>query len=265
MYFRENRITIPGIIIFNHSHAVCCSLYLAIRLVVAAPATTQESLMVGTSDLRAIPWSVALGYLLPLFMISMPGLSVLNLNTKHVVAAWYQQWNVYIQVCHLLLMTSWTHTGKLDKPAHKGPETLLSNLRPVYALLFAMTVVSVWVPIFISFAIRTSRKIRKTPALNQEKLEVASLLLPPSPWSKVQCKDGPEGGKWLLQLDGIVGGLSSAVWAIALYAEAYSVIQPQEGFRSFCMRLMLYMILGGPIGVATGALWERDVLVLQQQ
>lgn len=249
---------------YNQSHAVFTSLYLAIRLIFAAPARTPGSLMVDTIQLRAIPWSFLFGMLLPMFIMAMPGFSMSRFNTKHIVVSLYQQWNLYIGLFHFLLVSWWARTGTTDRAGEKGSGHLLSNLRPVYAFAFAMALASVWIPILLSFAARALKTIRKLPTSSLESIQLASLFIPPSPWSKVKCKDAFEGGKWLLQWDGIIGGVSTAVWSIALYAEARSFIEPQEAIGSFCTRLMWYMFLGGPIGVATGVLWERDVLVLQQ-
>lgn len=258
----DNRIAIPGLFIFNQSHAVFTSLYLAIRLLVAVPATTEESLMIDAIDVHAIPWSFLLGYILPISLMALPGVSIYNVNTQHMLASFYQQWHLYISMAHILLVTLWTHTGTMSRLEDEYFKTSLSTVRPIYALAFTMAVISVWVPILASFAIRALQRIRKAHPSSHKNLQLSSIFIPPSPWSNVKCKNAFEGGKWLLQWDGIVGGLSTAVWAIALYAEARSAAEPQEALGSFYMRLMWYMVLGGPIGVATGALWERDTLVL---
>ncbi|EUC45276.1 hypothetical protein COCMIDRAFT_36953 [Bipolaris oryzae ATCC 44560] len=256
-------IAIPGLFIFNQSHAVFTSLYLAIRLLVAVPATTEESLMVDNIHLHAIPWSFLLGYLLPISLMALPGISIYNLNTQHMLTSFYQQWHLYISLVHVLLVTLWTYTGSMGRLEDENSKASLSAVRPVYALAFSMAVISVWVPILVSFVIRALHRIRKAHPSSQKNLHISSIFIPPSPWSNMKCKNAFEGGKWLLQWDGIVGGLSTAVWAIALYAEARSAVEPQEGLGSFCTRLIWYMVLGGPIGVATGALWERDTLLLQ--
>lgn len=195
--------------------------------------------------------------------MAMPGLSISKYDTKHIVASLYQQWNLYISLLHLLLMAWWAHTGTTDGPVDGYSKASLFDLKPVYALAFTMAVASLWIPILLSFAIRALQKIRKTSEFSYKSLRLTNVFLPPSPWSGMKCKDAFEGGKWLLQWDGIIGGLSTAIWAIALYAQARNVAESPETLQSFCLKLMRYMILGGPIGVATGALWERDMLVFQ--
>lgn len=260
-----NRITIPGILIYNQSHAVFTSLYLAIRLAVAAPATTRKSLVIDTGHLEAITWSFLLGNILPLFVMAMPGLCVFKFNTKHIVASLYQQWNLYISFLHFLLVTWWGHnTATIVTPVDRYSKPSWSSLRSVYDFAFTMAVASVWIPILVSIGVRTLQKIRETPTPQHRNLQLRSLFIPPSPWSGVKCKDAFEGGKWLLQWDGIIGGFSTAIWAITLYSQARNTADSPEELGSFCMKLMRYMILGGPIGVATGVLWERDMLVFQQ-
>jgi len=87
IYIYGNRIAISGIFIFNQPHAVFTSLYLAIILAVATPATTHESLTINNVDLCAILWSFLLGFLLPMLIMGLPGLFISNLNRKHIVAS----------------------------------------------------------------------------------------------------------------------------------------------------------------------------------
>ncbi|KAF2207332.1 hypothetical protein CERZMDRAFT_51358 [Cercospora zeae-maydis SCOH1-5] len=255
-------ITIPGILIFNQSNAVFTPLYLAIRLAVASRSSDTTGLEIHTEDVQAIRLSFFWGYILPLTAMAMPGLLVKRFNTKHIIASWYQQWNLFISLIHFGLVWWWrsspSDTPKQDAHAPTDIE-LLHSLRPLYQLTMLFAAGSLWVPILISISALISGSSRR------RRLGLRSIFVPPSPWSKIQCSDTFEGGKWLLQWDGIIGSIGSAVWALALFNDARVTWAPEQSLMSWWWTAMRYLALGGPIAVATGFLWERDALVFAKE
>lgn len=247
----------PGIIIFNQSHAIFTPLYLAIRLLVASSSITPESLFVRRTDLAVIPWSFGLGYVLPLTAMALPGISVRGINTKHTLASWYQQWNLYIYGCHLALV-AWNSSG--DTAVKDESTSMLTSVRPVYILTLVMAAAAFWTPILVSsFATLIPEALGRG---RSSQLRFSKVLLPPSPWRKIKCADIFQGGNWLIQWDGLIGGLGTSIWATALYIEARASISPHENLSSLLWRVLGYALLGGNMGVAAGMLWERDTLVL---
>lgn len=211
--------------------------------------------MISSTDLRAVPWSFLLGYVVPLLAMAVPSISTKRINTKHVLASWYQQWNLYIGLAHAALVWLWRYRGVPQTGLTKNEE-LLSSLRPVYLLTMAFAAISLWVPVLIS-ALAGILNGRSSKAMRMK-----SIFVPPSPWSKVKCVSIFEGGKWLLQWDGIIGSMGSAVWALALFSNTRALLAPELPLKAIVGKMVSYVVLGGPMAVATGFLWERDALVL---
>lgn len=251
----QSRITVPGILIFNQSNAVFTPLYLAIRLAFASPSFSPDALMISSTDLRAIPWSFLLGYVVPLLAMAVPSISTKRINTKHVIASWYQQWNLYISLAHTALVLLWTYR-EVPHTGFTKNEELLNSLRPVYLFTMAFAAASLWVPVIASALARIFG------TQNSQKLSIKSTFFPPSPWSKAKCVSVFEGGKWLLQWDGIIGSMGSAVWALASFTNTRALLAPELPLKAIVGKTVSYMVLGGPMAVATGFLWERDALVL---
>ncbi|KAK4617737.1 Terpene cyclase [Fulvia fulva] len=247
---------IPGILIFNQSNAVFTPLYLAARLAVASPSISAPSLLVSPLDLDLIPWSFLLAYVIPLVAMAMPCLLIKGFNTKHVIASWYQQWNVYIALIHTLLAWTWIASGYDQNSSDATMEDFLGRLRPVYTFTMVFAGASLWIPVIISaLAMFSGRR-------SQQRLDIKHIFVPPSPWSKVKCRSAFEGGKWLLQWDGIIGSSASAVWALSLFNESRAMLAPDLPLKTILEKIALYLVMGGPMAVATGFLWERDALVL---
>lgn len=254
-----DRITIPGLLIFNQSNAVFTPLYLAVRLAFAAPSHEAKSLTIGTADIQAIPLSFICAYVLPLGAMAMAGTVIRGFNTKHIIASFYQQWNLFISLAHFAFVWYSREAQKSDnlQPSQtlRGPE-LLIELQPVYKLAMLLAAASLWGPIIVSAGARILGGARR------EMLSLHSVFVPPLPWTGVQCRSIFEGGKWLLQWDGIIGSLGSAVWAIALYDDVRANLTPLQSSASFSWTIIRYFVIGGTMGVAVGMLWERDALVL---
>ena len=241
--------------IFNQSNAVFTPLYLAIRLAFASPSSTPNALMISSTDLRAIPWSFLLGYVVPLFAMAVPSISTKRVDTKHVIASWYQQWNLYISLAHTALVWLWRYRGVPQTGPMKNEE-LSSSLRPVYLFTMAFAAASLWVPVIVSAL------ARNLGTQDSQRLSIKGSFFPASPWSKAKCVSVFEGGKWLLQWDGIIGSMGSAVWALALFGNTRALLAPELPLKAIVGKMVSYVVLGGPMAVATGFLWERDALVL---
>jgi hypothetical protein len=250
------RIAIPGVLIFNKAYAIVGPLYLAVRVAVSSPVTGQDSLLVDSTNLKAIPWSLLFGSFIPSAAMYLPGFELRNGNTKHMIAGWYQQYNLYIAAFHLLFVAFL----RADGNGVSSPAETLENTVPIYHLAFLMATGSFWTPILASALASTAPSFLggKTSA----QLQLHRTLIPPSPWSTIKSSTIYEGGTWLLLWEGLVGNAAMMIWATTLYYQARETTGTLEPLTALLYRCGGYAILGGNVGVATGLLWERDVLIL---
>lgn len=215
-------------------------LYLAIRLAVS-PSVTPTGLAVHAAHLKAIPWSFALGYILPIILMALPSPRIVSPTFKHTAAGWYQQWNLYIVLIHWTLVYLWREDGQSISTI----ETLELS-RNVYVFAILCAGVAWWSAMWI--------------ALKKGGIPLAlKAFVPASPWSGKKAASIYEGAKWLIQWDGIIGTTAMTVWAASLYLDAnQSAPLPEDMWK----RMLAYGISGGPMGISIGLLFERDKLLL---
>ena len=254
---RQSRLAIPGILIFNHSHAVCTPLYLAFRLALATPSTPGD-LAIRSKDLEVLPWSFAIGYVLPLTLMALPNTPAIF---KHTIAGWYQQWHLYVSAVHFALIAIWPNSPLAD--ASTDLVEVWSVLDQTYECVLYLAAAGHWGPIAFSLLAKFQPK-----QFDPGTAKIASLrrvLVPPSPFGELRSETMADGGKWLLQWDGIVGTLGTIVWAMSLFrASTQGVLRP-EIMDPLLKKLAEYFVVAGPMGIAIGLFRERDKMVMGLQ
>lgn len=223
-----------------------------------ATPSTPEELAIRSTDLEVLPWSFAIGYILPLTLLAWPNTSAIF---KHTTAGWYQQWHLYMSAVHFGLLAIWPSSP----PANASRELVevWSVLDQTYESLLYLAAAGNWGPIALALLAKIQPK-----QFGPSTAKIASLpavLIPASPFGKVRSETMADGGKWLLQWDNIVGTLGTLVWTISLFgASTQGVLRPEMVYP-LLKRLAEYFVMAGPMGVAIGLLRERDKVVLGLQ
>ena len=249
---------IPGLIIFNHSHAVATPFYLALNLLLAASitATTPDDLSIAPQHLAAIPPSFVLGYIVPIILLALPAPRIVTLTFKHTLAGWYQQWSLFIAFFHCgyvyLIADKTQSSPRLDQSA----SAYLSSLRVVYRLAFMMASIPHWTVCVISFTAWLCPSI-----FNEKKVEClkpVNVLVPTLPFTQRKVRDMAQGFLWLIQWDYILGMLGMIVWTMVLHSNARDVYGVDDSWSYMLLRFLAYTFLGGPAALPVMILWERD-------
>lgn len=254
------RISIPGVIIFNYSHAIFTPLYLAFRLL-CTPAPSAPGLSIDPPHLNTFAGSFLLAYCAPIVALSLPGVTIGGVDTKHALAGVYQQWNLYISMCQWLLITV-TRPGGYAQTIETY-EGQLGPLRAIYWMILLMAGIAFWIPVTLALSerVRCPLGLQGTRLLRRPR----EVLMAPSPFGGRLAKDASEGGRWLIQWDTITGTVATAVWAAALYWEA---MQEAGGSKAASLwagggRVLWLVLLGGPMGLPVVLLWQRDEMMLR--
>jgi hypothetical protein len=235
--------TLPGILMFNHTPAIMLPLYLALRLILFTPPTlTTPDLIIDPTHLEILPWAFTLGYLLPFLLLLLPDIPLGRARLKQTVAAWWQQWPLYISLCHFTLQLLWP-------PSRADPvqDLHLDLQAPVYHFILAVAALSHWAPILAALGLHPGLTLR-------------SLFLPSAPDPAVRAASGYQAAKWTVQWDVWMDSPALLLWAAALFWQ-----QAQRGvvmWGAVVTRVLGLGLLAGPVGAGVGLLWERDRMVL---
>ncbi|KEF55689.1 uncharacterized protein A1O9_08439 [Exophiala aquamarina CBS 119918] len=241
-------------LIFNYSNALMTPLYLAFHLA-TVPSVDQfnaSGFLVDSKDLDAILWSYLFGYLFPLAAICLAPSG----RTRLKLGGVYQQWNLFITASHYISRWFLGFIGAQDPLTVQDYQ---HKIRLVYGVAFALAAIPHWVSnvIFWSAALWP----RLFNPNYSASLHPRETVLPPNPFSSRQSKDTAEGCTWLIQWDNIIGTAAAWVWALKLFLDAHYVIGSFVSFLSIFLKSLLYISVGGPMGLPIGLMWERDEIL----
>ncbi|KAL5320012.1 hypothetical protein ACEPPN_013071 [Leptodophora sp. 'Broadleaf-Isolate-01'] len=252
-------VSIWGIFQFNHSNALITPLWLALQLITSPSAIrpTTEDILIDPIHLLVLPASFVLGYVVPLVPVMLP-FSLISVELKQTAMGWYQQWPLWIAMCHYILATLLRLTSSSLKFADQ--KNLLTLYRSVYIFALAFAALSHLPVMVVSFTASI------WPSLFNDKyvhlLQPAHLLVPMNPFSGVKAADLIQGMFWLIQWDYFGGYLAPVVWALVLHRRADSMFRRGSPWGYYLKRASFYFLIAGPIGIAVGMVWERDEILL---
>ena len=221
-----------------------------------------EAIFIDQTQLKALPVSFVLGYIVPTIAMALPEPRIISLPQKEAFCALWQAFpfTIYlVQLITALLISSSTPSHTSLSGTQKNAN-FLRNLRYVYVFGLAcsaiihlgtwtLSICSLLFPIIFAPGVATL-------------LHPANVFGLTSLLSEVKAPSPGDGVKWVLQWDFAIGGAAMLVWAatLRLYAEP-----KQPGFLAYLGRFLSLGVASavvGPAGAALLAVWERDELVM---
>lgn len=247
-------------------------IYLIIHLLtspVSSPNAPPSAFAIPTQDLYVLPLSVTGAFIVPTVMMSLPAPS------KIPVAAHYT-WQAIWQIFPITQSVSHSLYKRLTAPLAFKPNfhaQLDDTYRALALLCFvpqtALLAVAATPAHLVPAALLSLNITGLTRELFAE-ITLARAFVPHLPWaspvvtgpvSKITAAGLPELVKMFLQWDIYLGGTAVLVWA----AFVYSVARPERSFVFGTFpKMVVYTLLGGPVGAATMLLWSRDVAARQR-
>ncbi|KAL8728133.1 MAG: hypothetical protein Q9181_005450 [Wetmoreana brouardii] len=239
--------------------AVIIPIYFTVHLLTSPTAGpgTRSQFSVDQHELSSIPYSVALGLVLPSIAVALPAPSVVGYEKKQLFMATWQAFPLWVGLFQQILpflrrqLTSNVAVGK-------GTTHIIKELRKFYLLLLTAAVVtqaSTWTMsisavLFPDLFAPDAARLLKPTAVFKPKAASPSVKMPSTAAGSLQ----------LLQHDEIVGVAALIIWSAALYINA-------SGNRSFGGWVWLIAkgvavgAIAGPQGLAVAAVWARDEIV----
>jgi hypothetical protein len=231
-------ITIPGLLMFNHTPAIYLPLYLGVRLALMTPSNiTSSDLAIDPVQLEVLPWAFAIGYVAPFIVLLLPDIRICDTSIKQSIAGWWQQWPAYVALCQLLLALIWRPASPYSVITDTWPQ-----LQSFYTIIFVMAGMSHWISVFGAFATGVT---------------MTELFLPAWPGKDKKARYGWEAAKWCVQWDVVLDTPAMILWAGVLSWQVGLVMD-----SSLWQRLIVNLLIAGPLGVPVGLLWERDAFLV---
>lgn len=218
-------------------------------------------LLSSTSDLRALPISVTLGYLLPLVMMCLKSPTFTSFETHQ---AWMSIWQVFpigVAILQVILSKLFSIVSPAKSKYRLAAERnahLLRQLRRVYLFAFivsSVTHIAAWTLSISSLLFPALFNSSIIPYLHPK-----SWILPPFPTSTKPTPNVGEGFLNFLLYDEYIGSSATLIWALVINRNMHAGTIAWEGWFSRLAKVIGVSLLAGPASAVVLLVWERDEL-----
>lgn len=222
-----------------------------------------NNLLVSASDIRALPISMTLSFVLPSIFMSLPSPTLTSFEAHQIWISVWQVFPITTAVLQFVISRLLSVISPIESKYHLAVQRnalILHHLRRVYMFLFTCSSIShiaAWT-ISISSVLFPSLFNRSVVAY----LHPRRCFLPPLPNSRDPVADLGEGTLNFLLYDEYIGSLVTVIWAAVLNHNAHVGGTTLEWWIGRLAKIVGVSLLAGSGSATVLLLWERDELVL---
>jgi len=194
-----------------------------------------------------VPFSVSIGYVVPVVLLILPSPSPVTLEAKQISTLW----NIYPIVVSAISFTL-SIIGSAIFSHGLNKKNTLSSTRLVYAFAFylaTITHVASWSISLSSLLFPSLYSSEILPDLHPAKVFLPIFSHEATPW--------PLGMHRLLQWDNFVGSSGILAWATVLLLNAFQATGGKSHI-SLLLKVPFLVATSGFVGAAAVLQWERD-------
>jgi hypothetical protein len=280
-----------GIIFQNISFTITVPIWLVLHILtspVAKPfpgSHANSVLLVSTLDLKILPISIILGYLIPTVLMVLPSPSITSpFEHQRYIALWqpFPVWCIVIQMSiRYIVSTVAGKTSNKDGPQTALGISYLNSAKGVYRFILALCMIT-HLPVLLLAILPSTVFPELSPHLQSLSTHsFSSVYLPYFPTLTHQVPSFAAGVHTFLQWDMYIGGTAMLLWGILLYRNAVeekSALDPNTSLPSYrgleggkgkgvgvwgklLVKIAIWTLLAGPSSALVVLLWERDRIV----
>lgn len=216
-------------------------------------------------NLLSIPFSIAIGYILPTILAALPAPSVISFDHKQTfVASWqvFPLWVGFLQLAISYLVSKLYPSQNFQNPLSTKKEWL-SILRVVYIFLLALAATTHLATLTICF---TSNFF---PGLFAPEFSgifsLSNVFWPTTISPSHNMSSIGAGATLMIQYDLIVGSLAVMLWTFFLFMTAFNELKTVNTAFVLIFDCVSIPALVGPMGYAVICMWGRDELVFEER
>ena len=254
-----------GVLVQNAAYAIIVPTYLVLYLLTSPLVSSRRtaSFLVERQSTVMIPISLALGYVLPAVLMSLPAPSLITSEQKQTLMALWQMFPVWVAIFQATLPSITMFINRYHtRPSKNTDASELSAMRWVYLILlvtagigqistFTLLATSKWFPTLFA---PESRGV----------FNPSNVLLPIAISPSTKMPSIGTGAFLLLQYDEIVGSTSMVIFASVLHILARQNSSSHRSVGSSIVLGLAALICTGPLGYAVACVWARDEMIIQE-
>lgn len=248
-------------------------------------------LLVPSWDLRILPFSIVLGYIVPSLLMALPSPKFVDQSLHQVYIAFWHAFPIWTVGIHAITIraSQWIVKKVWDETNRKPPKpqgtSYLNNVKHVYRFVLALCIIT-HIPVVVIALLPPWVIPESTPTLALlGKNNILDIFVPYFPRPSYRVHFLAEGVHTFLMWDLYVGAAAFLTWAVLLYRNATSekaIVDPNKSlpiygelflgnrpqdaplWRKLFPKIALWTLVSGPIGALAILLWERDAIVRQK-
>ncbi|KAK5105914.1 hypothetical protein LTS08_000028 [Lithohypha guttulata] len=240
--------TIYGLLVQTTGAALMTPAWTALHLF-ATPTVSRPSidtLSVPESSLRALPYSITLGFIAPSIAMSLPTPGLISQQNRiYAICIWqaFPLWNTVFP-------------GKSNTTSTKNQHAQqLRLLRHCY--IFALSIASTVQIATLTLSFSALLFPGLFTLITAQQLHPRNLFIPPNPFRSSKISGISQGAFWFIQFDCWTTSIAYFIWGLALrYAGKES-----RGYGGSLMDVVVRPLGLGFMGAGLSFVWERDEMV----
>ena len=262
-------VGVVGVIFQNITYSVTVPLWIFLHLLTSpvAKGGSHANTIVSVSplDLKILPFSIILGYILPAILMGLPSPSVVSTVQRQRLIALWQPFPIWCVIIQTIISTALGGRAKNHDSQARNWNSYLKAAQGVYTFVTALCVVT-HLPVLLLTILPQSVFPATSHHLQYLSAQSFSwVYVPYLPSLSHQVPSFAAGVHLFLQWDLYIGGTALLMWGILLErnttAEKVALGGKGESWARLLSRVTLRMVLAGPVGSLAMLLWERDSIV----
>jgi hypothetical protein len=255
-------------LIQTNTYVVIAPIYLTIHLLkspVAKSISTGQSnnsFIISTDQLLALPISITLGFVVPTVLLSLRSLDLTTTETFQRLVAFWQAFPVWTLIIQRLLIhyLSPTKAKQLESPT-----SYLAYASRVYQFVILMAIISNLISIVPTLTPSSIFTFFNPFLSTVVKSNFSDVFIPSSAILGKPMQTFTRGVLTFAQADFYVGDLAMLIWAVLLQNEAKAMPKNKpDSTLKLLFKVAGWTLIGGPIAATAILLWERDEILVKE-
>ena len=272
MKLKTNSLVLWGILMQSITFVVIIPLYLFIHLSTSPTVSSNDPnhFHIDLPNLLSIPFSIAIGYILPTVLAALPSPSVISFDLKQAFMAIWQMFPLSFQLLQLAIpyLLASFYPPSLSRNSLIPKRQGLGALRVVYIFMLTMAASTHLATLTLLFTSRFFPALFAIPFIGIFK--PASVFWPVTMSVSHQVSSIGSGAMLMIQYDEIIGSVAVVLWALFLLTTAFHRSSKERGANAATAWVLAFdfvtlTALVGPLGYAVIAMWGRDELVFARE
>lgn len=246
-------------------------LYLIFHLATSPTGSSRvvKNYAVDVPNLLSVPISLAIGFVLPSVLLSLPAPSVLSFDQKQTFIAFWQMFPIWFEILQQLvsfvLAKLLQGTLKSSTSPQKQSRRTMEALRSVYIFALAIAGVTHITTVMLSMTSMLFPPLFAPQFRGQ--LDPSNVFLTQSFFASKPMSSIGAGALQLLRYDDMLGSIALQLWAVALYLNTN--LRTSKANSWTAMKVVSAFVgstvLFGSCGCAVCCIWARDELVFAEK